>query len=89
MRLAAPAFPESAASFAHLLRTGRATEMEQSITAIQTDIAMAMLPAVPRTQHCVLIRRTTFTDGAPMTFSRLVQPADRFEITGRSRLDPA
>ncbi|NKC32835.1 UTRA domain-containing protein [Falsiroseomonas selenitidurans] len=74
-------------TFAHLVRTGRAKEMEQSITAILPDAALARLLAVPRNQPCLVIRRVTFTDGVPMTLSRLVQPADRFEIAGRAVLE--
>ncbi|MGX9966297.1 UTRA domain-containing protein [Roseomonas sp. F4] len=75
-------------TFAHLVRTGQANEMEQAITAILPDAALARLLDVPRTQPCLVIRRITFTEGVAMTFSRLVQPADRFEIAGRAALAP-
>ncbi|WP_439595323.1 UTRA domain-containing protein [Falsiroseomonas sp.] len=77
-----------ATTFAHLVRTGRATEMEQSISALLPDATLARLLDLPRSQPCLVIRRTTFTEGVPMTFSRLVQPADRFEIAGRAALAP-
>ncbi|MBU8536707.1 UTRA domain-containing protein [Falsiroseomonas tokyonensis] len=77
-----------ATTFAHLVRTGHATEMEQAISAILPDASLARLLDVPRTQPCLVIRRTTFTEGVAMTFSRLVQPADRFEIAGRAALAP-
>jgi GntR family histidine utilization transcriptional repressor len=73
-------------TFAHLARAGNATAMEQSITAILPDAGLARLLAVPRDQPCLVILRTTFTDGQAMTFSRLVQPANRFEIAGRATL---
>ncbi len=73
-------------TFAHLVRAGNATAMEQSITAILPDAGLAKLLAVPRNQPCLVIQRTTFTEGQAMTFSRLVQPANRFEIAGRARL---
>lgn len=75
-------------TFAHLVRTGRANEMEQAVSAILPDAALARLLDVPRSQPCLVIRRTTFTDGVAMTFSRLVQPANRFEIAGRAALAP-
>jgi GntR family histidine utilization transcriptional repressor len=78
----------TATTFAHLLRTGRAMEMEQAIGALLPDAALARLLRVPRGQPCLEIRRTTFTDGVPMTFSRLIQPANRFEIAGRAVLQP-
>jgi GntR family histidine utilization transcriptional repressor len=78
----------TATTFAHLLRKGRATEMEQAIGAIIPDAGLARLLQVPRRQPCLDISRTTFTDGVPMTFSHLVQPANRFEIAGRARLEP-
>ncbi|RVT96144.1 UTRA domain-containing protein [Rhodovarius crocodyli] len=75
-------------TFALLAREGRPMEMEQTITAVLPDAAQARLLKVSRQEPCLVIRRRTFTDGEVMTFSRLIQPAARFEISGRAALSP-
>jgi len=75
-------------TFALLAREGRPMEMEQTITAILPDAALSRLLRVARQEPCLVIRRRTFTDGEVMTFSRLIQPAARFELSGRASLSP-
>ena len=74
-------------TFAHLARAGmRRRWSSPSPTTPAGCAGLARLLAVPRDQPCLVILRTTFTDGQAMTFSRLVQPANRFEIAGRATL---
>jgi GntR family histidine utilization transcriptional repressor len=69
-----------------LHEVGEVTEMEQAVTAILPGAALAKRLATGAQDPCLVIRRRTFRDGVPTTFSRLTQPASRFEIAGRYRM---
>ena len=69
-----------------LRAVGEVTEMEQAVTAILPPAPVARLLEVGPRDPCLVIRRRTFRRGEPTTFSRLTQPASRFELSGRYRM---
>ena len=73
-------------SYDYLREVGEVTEMEQTVTALLPDGTLARLLECGARDPCLLIRRRTFRDGLPTTFSRLTQPASRFELSGRYRM---
>jgi len=86
----APGYTEqdyaSSATYDFLRAVGEVTEMEQAVTAILPDSAVARLLQVGPRDPCLVIRRRTFRRGEATTFSRLTQPASRFELSGRYRM---
>jgi GntR family transcriptional regulator, histidine utilization repressor len=76
-------------TYGFLREVGEVTEMEQAVTAILPAASLArMLELGPR-DPCLVIRRRTFRHGEATTFSRLTQPASRFEMSGRYRMQDA
>ena len=73
-------------SFDYLARVGLVTEMEQAVTATLPPPEVAGLLAIGPQEPCLLIRRRTFRHDEATTFSRLTQPASRFELAGRYRM---
>ncbi|WP_458093660.1 UTRA domain-containing protein [Roseomonas sp. WA12] len=73
-------------SYDFLREVGEVTEMEQAVTAILPNAPVARLLAVGPRDPCLVIRRRTFRRGEATTFSRLTQPASRFELSGRYRM---
>lgn len=71
----------------YLRRAADVHELEQAITAIAANRATAKRLAVAPGEPCLLIRRRTFRDGLATTFSRLTQPASRFELAQRVRMN--
>ncbi|MFC0384981.1 UTRA domain-containing protein [Muricoccus vinaceus] len=69
-----------------LREVGEVTEMEQAVSAILPDENLARLLEVGPRDPCLVIRRRTFRRGEATTFSRLTQPASRFELSGRYRM---
>lgn len=69
-----------------LREVGEVTEMEQAVSAILPDEDLARLLEVGPRDPCLVIRRRTFRRGEATTFSRLTQPASRFELSGRYRM---
>ncbi|TPG59065.1 UTRA domain-containing protein [Roseomonas nepalensis] len=69
-----------------LREVGKVTEMEQAVTAILPLDEIARLLEVGPRDPCLVIRRRTFRHGEATTFSRLTQPASRFELSGRYRM---
>ena len=69
-----------------LREVGEVTEMEQAVTAILPGAPIARLLEVGARDPCLVIRRRTFRRGETTTFSRLTQPASRFELSGRYRM---
>ncbi|MBP0446915.1 UTRA domain-containing protein [Roseomonas sp. SSH11] len=69
-----------------LREVGEVTEMEQAVTAILPPAPVARLLQVGPRDPCLVIRRRTFRRGEATTFSRLTQPASRFELSGRYRM---
>ncbi|MFH5924002.1 UTRA domain-containing protein [Roseomonas xinghualingensis] len=74
------------ATYEYLREVGEVTEMEQTVTAILPGAPLARLLAVGPRDPCLVIRRRTFRRGDATTFSRLTQPASRFELSGRYRM---
>jgi GntR family histidine utilization transcriptional repressor len=74
------------ATYDFLREVGEVTEMEQAVTAVLPGAALARMLAVGTRDPCLVIRRRTFRRGEATTFSRLTQPASRFEIAGRYRM---
>jgi GntR family histidine utilization transcriptional repressor len=74
------------ATYEFLRETGEVTEMEQAVTAILPGARLSRLLAVGSRDPCLVIRRRTFRRGEATTFSRLTQPASRFELSGRYRM---
>jgi GntR family histidine utilization transcriptional repressor len=73
-------------TYEFLREIGEVTEMEQAVTAVLPGAPVARLLAVGPRDPCLLIRRRTFRRGEVTTFSRLTQPASRFELSGRYRM---
>lgn len=71
----------------YLRETSAVHELEQTITAIAADRATARLLAIGAGEPCLRIRRRTFRDGLATTFSLLTQPAGRFELSQRVRMN--
>ena len=69
-----------------LREVGEVTEMEQAVTAILPADEVARVLEVGARDPCLVIRRRTFRRGEATTFSRLTQPASRFELSGRYRM---
>ena len=69
-----------------LREVGEVTEMEQAVTAILPADEIARVLEVGARDPCLVIRRRTFRRGEATTFSRLTQPASRFELSGRYRM---
>lgn len=69
-----------------LREVGEVTEMEQAVTAILPADEIARVLEVGARDPCLVIRRRTFRRGEATTFSRLTQPASRFELAGRYRM---
>lgn len=69
-----------------LREVGEVTEMEQAVTAVLPVAALARVLEVGARDPCLVIRRRTFRRGEATTFSRLTQPASRFELSGRYRM---
>jgi len=77
------------ATYEFLREVGQVTEMEQAVTAILPGAPLARMLAVGPRDPCLVIRRRTFRRGEATTFSRLTQPASRFELSGRYRMQDA
>ncbi len=73
-------------TYDYLRAVGEVTEMEQAVTAILPDGSVARLLHLGPRDPCLVIRRRTFRRGEATTFSRLTQPASRFELSGRYRM---
>jgi GntR family histidine utilization transcriptional repressor len=73
-------------TYEFLREVGEVTEMEQAVTAILPGAPIARLLEVGSRDPCLVIRRRTFRRGEATTFSRLTQPASRFELSGRYRM---
>ena len=73
-------------TYDYLREVGEVTEMEQAVTAILPPSPVARVLEVGARDPCLVIRRRTFRRGEPTTFSRLTQPASRFELSGRYRM---
>ncbi|SHJ17086.1 GntR family transcriptional regulator, histidine utilization repressor [Roseomonas rosea] len=73
-------------TYDYLREVGEVTEMEQAVTAILPPAPIARLLQVEARDPCLVIRRRTFRRGEATTFSRLTQPASRFELSGRYRM---
>ncbi|WP_338663773.1 UTRA domain-containing protein [Pararoseomonas sp. SCSIO 73927] len=69
-----------------LREVGAVEEMEQAVTAVLPPSSIARLLEVGSRDPCLVIRRRTFLRGEATTFSRLTQPASRFELSGRYRM---
>ncbi|WP_426959781.1 UTRA domain-containing protein [Muricoccus radiodurans] len=72
-----------------LREVGEVTEMEQAVTAILPDAPLARRLSVGPRDPLLVIRRRTFRREEATTFSRLTQPASRFELSGRTRMQTA
>ena len=73
-------------TYDYLREVGEVAEMEQAVTAILPSAPIARLLQVGSRDPCLVIRRRTFLRGEATTFSRLTQPASRFELSGRYRM---
>ncbi|MCR0981678.1 UTRA domain-containing protein [Roseomonas populi] len=73
-------------TYEFLREVGEVEEMEQAVTAILPASSIARLLEVGQRDPCLVIRRRTFLRGEATTFSRLTQPASRFELSGRYRM---
>lgn len=73
-------------TYEYLREVGEVTEMEQSVTAVLPRTALAKALGVSARDPCLVIRRRTFRGVEATTFSRLIQPASRFEMSGRYRM---
>ncbi|MBP0491926.1 UTRA domain-containing protein [Pararoseomonas indoligenes] len=73
-------------TYAFLREVGEVEEMEQAVTAVLPPSSIARLLEVGSRDPCLVIRRRTFRRGEATTFSRLTQPASRFELSGRYRM---
>jgi GntR family transcriptional regulator, histidine utilization repressor len=76
-------------TYAFLREVGEVTEMEQAVTATLPGAPLARLLELGARDPCLVIRRRTFRRGEATTFSRLTQPASRFELSGRYRMQDA
>lgn len=63
-----------------LLRETTVTTVDNSIRAIRADEEVRQLLQIDANQPCLLLDRSTWRDGVPVTRSRFIYPGDRYRM---------
>ena len=63
-----------------LLRETTVTTVDNSIRAIRADDEVRQLLQIDASQPCLLLDRSTWRDGIPVTRSRFIYPGDRYRM---------
>ena len=70
-------------TFDYLHSVAKVTEAENVITAVRPEKEVCQMLRIPADEPCLSIRRRTWWDDRVTTYSSLVHPGDRFEVSGR------
>jgi GntR family histidine utilization transcriptional repressor len=65
---------------AWLQQATRVTRVENTIRAIRADDALRQRLQIDGNQPCLLLDRSTWRDGVPVTRSRFIYPGDRYRL---------
>lgn len=65
---------------AYLLRETTVTSVDNMIRAIRPDADACRLLQIDSTQPCLLLDRSTWREGTPVTRSRFLYPGDRYRL---------
>jgi len=68
---------------AYLTRIAPLTEAEHCVEAVAPNADECRLLDIKKTEPCLLLQRTTWSDGKPVTLVRLLYPGSRYRLKGR------